>query len=306
MLWDEAVQGYWLHRRRELSPNTVADYSNTFRQFGDFVGDREVESIATDDCNAFLNELADRGMATKTISNAWTALSSFWTWAEDALGLAHPLRGRISPPSVRRPAIEPYSLAQIRAMLQACDRASSWQTRGGRRAESRRPTALRDRAIILVLVDTGVRASELCELEIGDYHVDSGRIRVRHGKGDKERLVYAGEAARRAIWRYLLQRREARSHDPLFATASGRHLTRDNLLKLIKRVAERAQVGGANVHRFRHTFAIQYLRNGGSVLALQQALGHERMETVRIYAKLAASDLEEMQRSASPADRWRL
>lgn len=83
-------------------------------------------------------------------------------------------------------------------------------------------------------------------------------------------------------------------------------MTRDNLLNLVVRIAKRAGVRGANVHRFRHTFAIQFLRNGGSVLALQDALGHERMETVRIYAKLAEVDLQAMQRAASPADGWEL
>lgn len=306
MDWAQVVEGFWLHRRREVSAATVRDYDNTFRQFGAWVGDVQFEALGPDEVNGFLNHLAELGRAPKTIANAWTALSSLWTWAETALGVEHALRGRIKPPKVRRPVIEPYSMEQVRAMLGACDAASSWATRGGRRAQSRRPTALRDRAILLVLVDTGLRASEVCALQARDYDPESGRLLVRHGKGDKERVVYAGEGCRRALWRYLVQRQEARQRDPLFATASGRAMTRDNLLNLVVRIAKRAGVRGANVHRFRHTFAIQFLRNGGSVLALQDALGHERMETVRIYAKLAEVDLQAMQRAASPADGWEL
>ena len=83
-------------------------------------------------------------------------------------------------------------------------------------------------------------------------------------------------------------------------------LNRGALLLLIKRLAERAQVPNADVHRFRHTFAVNFLRNGGNVLELQRLLGHEKLDTVNIYVRLAQSDLSAAQRIASPADKWRL
>lgn len=89
-------------------------------------------------------------------------------------------------------------------------------------------------------------------------------------------------------------------------TAAGGHLTRQNLRKMIAAAGVRGCVQKAGVHRFRHTFAINFLRNGGNVLALQDLLGHESMSTVRIYAKLAELDLAAAQRKASPADNWRL
>lgn len=75
---------------------------------------------------------------------------------------------------------------------------------------------------------------------------------------------------------------------------------------MIVATAARAGVSHANVHKFRHTFAITFLRNGGNVLELQKLLGHERMETVRTYAELAAMDLANAQAHASPADNWGL
>lgn len=305
MEWDEAVAGYWLHRRRDVSVNTFNDYDRTFRRFGESVTGKCVAEIGTDDVRRFLNAMAEAGNKPKTIANAWTALSAFWTWAEKALQLKHVVRGQVPPPRVRKPAIEPYARAQVKALLAACETAGDWVSRGGRPVKSKRPTARRDRAMLLVLLDTGVRASELCGLTVNDYESSSGRLRIRMGKGGKDRAMFCGEAAQRALWRYLTDRRGAKPSDPLFATASGRHLTRDNLLKLIVRIAGRAGVSNANVHRFRHTFAIQFLRNGGSVLALQAALGHERMETVRIYARLSEVDLQAAQRSASPADCWK-
>ena len=134
----------------------------------------------------------------------------------------------------------------------------------------------------------------------------------RHGKGDKARVVFAGHATRQAIWRYL-QDRMRRSQvsqlhrsKPLFCTSTGQHLDRSQLLHMIRNCAQRAGVAGANVHRFRHTFAVTMLRNGASAFVVQQLLGHEDMATVRVYIKLAEIDLEQAMRAASPADAWRL
>jgi integrase/recombinase XerD len=83
-------------------------------------------------------------------------------------------------------------------------------------------------------------------------------------------------------------------------------MQRTGLRLLISRIGLRAGVPDAGVHRFRHTFAVNFLRNGGNLLALQDLLGHKRLDTVRIYAKQAEVDLERQQKGASPADRWRL
>ena len=159
---------------------------------------------------------------------------------------------------------------------------------------------------MLVFLDTGVRVGELVALQIKDYESKRGQLTIRHGKGDKKRVVYLGETAKRALWRYLNTRRGAKQRNPLFTTRTGRPMDRAGVRMMIVRAGERAGVPHAGPHRFRHTFAINFLRNGGNMLALQQILGHEQMDTVRIYAQQAAVDLQRAQRSASPADNWRL
>src|SRR5690606_25728239 len=111
----------------------------------------------------------------------------------------------------------------------------------------------------------------------------SGKLTIRHGKGNKRRYVFLGQSARQIVWRYLATRKRQRPNDPLFATRIGTPIDRYALLNMVSRTAARAGVSGANVHKFRHTFAITFLRNGGNVLQLQKLLGHERMETLRIY-----------------------
>ena len=154
--------------------------------------------------------------------------------------------------------------------------------------------------------ETGIRASELCNLSMSDYNQKQGRLHIRHGKGDKERVVFISDTCKRHLWRYLATRPEAKPADPLFATGNNTHMERDTLFKMVRSTAERAGVHHAFIHKFRHTFAINFLRNGGNVIELQSMLGHERLDTIRIYVKLAEVDLANAQRRASVADNWRL
>lgn len=108
-----------------------------------------------------------------------------------------------------------------------------------------------------------------------------------------------GQASRKAIWKYLSTREPApKPQEPLFATRTGTHIDRNALGNLIESCAKRAGVEHAYPHRFRHTFAITFLRNGGSPLELQALLGHEKLDTVNIYVRLAQVDLQEAQKYA--------
>ena len=98
-------------------------------------------------------------------------------------------------------------------------------------------------------------------------------------------MVFLGQAGQRALWRYLVERDELAPGAPLFTTASGRAMEVGTVRNMIMRCGERCGVLGASPHRFRHTFAINFLRNGGNILALQDLLGHSSMEMVRRYAR---------------------
>lgn len=302
-----ALEGYWLARRRDFSKHTIADYALTFRRFAAFIGSQPAAEITARDINRFLDKAKTKHqLGNKTLANMWTALSSFWTWAEDELRIPHPMRGVIHLPEYKRPPIEPYTKHEIIAMLHATQQAAAWRTKTGRRITSRRPTALRDYTMIVMLIDTGLRAAELCDLLVSDYEQDTGRIIVRHGKGNKRRTVYLGNTGRKYLWRYMVDRAGVKSSEPLFITRNGSALTPGELLNMIVATADRAGVSHANVHKFRHTFAINFLRNGGNVLELQRLLGHEKMDTLRIYVELAQMDLANAQAHASPADNWGL
>ena len=307
MNWNTAVEGFWITRRRSLSKATRLDYDLTFRRFGDWIADADIAAITPAQINTFLEHLEDDlGLAPKTVLNAWIALSSFWTWATDELHVPHIVRQVERPDAKPRP-MQAYTEDEVRRLLAATARMKVYDRRNQRLVDGRRGTALRDTTIILVLLDAGLRVSELCALQLRNYDRTAGRLLIEHGKGDKQRVVYLGQSARRALWRYLATRPDARQTAPLIASSRDEQpLDRNAVQKLINRLGTRAGVSGASPHRFRHTFAINFLRNGGNMAALQDLLGHSTLEMVRRYARLAEVDLAEAQRVASPVDKWGL
>jgi len=309
MRLQEAIDGYWLENRSQLATSTIPSYQWALRLFTDYIdAEREISTITSDDVRRFLSYLKDdKQLSGKSRSNIWVVLSSFWSWAEKepAVKAKHIIRDVIQQPTFIRKKIVPYTQAEVVAMVQACERSAAWTTRNGHTTDSNRDTALRDKAILILFLDTGLRASELCSLKIKDFNRANGFIDVL-GKGSKERVVVAEANAQKALWRYLATRPKAKPDDPLFATRTNQHLNKDSLRHLVQRIADRVGVKGATLHKFRHTYAITFLRSGGTPLELQRALGHENLDTVSIYVNLSASDMQEAQRRASPANAWRL
>lgn len=307
MKWQDALEGYWLAKRLNFSEHTIADYELTFRRFGRWIRNCDVEEIGPADVQAFLAHLRDDlGLSKKTIQNHWTALSSFWTWASDMLETPHIMR-KVERPKYRRKIQQPFTEDEVRRLVAATATFRSYSPQYDEYVDAGRQTAKRDIAIMVLMVATGIRLGELVALDIRDYDRQRGRIVVRHGKGDKQRILFVGETAKQYLWRYLVaDRRNAGQAEPLFTTREGRRMDNSSVRLMVRRAGKRAGVTGATPHRFRHTFAINFLRNGGSLLELQDLLGHEKLDTVRIYARLAEVDLESAQRRANVADIWRL
>ena len=305
MKLSHAIRGYFLDRSLELAETTIVGYRHYFTLFVEFVGDKEIEAITRFDVIEFLNHLqATHSIGDHTLYDVRARLSTLWTWAAVELDIPN-IVARVAKPTYKEPEIIPYSQDEIRRLLKAAEYNAEWTARNGRKVRSKRSTATRDRAIIFTLLDTGLRASELCALTVGDYDEKRGRLHVLHGKGDKGRFVVTGKRTQKAIWRYMAQRPEAKDKEPLFDTGSGQHMTRVNLYHMIVGCGQRSNVKKAGVHRFRHTFAIEFLRNGGNVFQLQELLGHEDVRTVLTYVKVAERDIDSAGRH-SPADNWKV
>jgi integrase/recombinase XerD len=262
------------------SPHTILDYQTTFRKHSFFKENPPLASLSRDKLVTFFAWLQDgylsepdgvapRGkikLAPKSIANIHTNLSSFWSWAaQEGFVTANIIR-TIDPPPFTPPAIEPYSKEDVSLLLKACDSSRTWKTRPD--IANRRPSADRDRGIILTLLDTGVRASELCGVRFGDLNLGQNSLKVR-GKGPgtegKERIVFFGKRTGQAIWRCLVGRLDGiRAEDPVFTVGSAaypRLMSAAVLRKHLDRIGDKAGVRNVYPHCFRHTFAITYLRN---------------------------------------------
>jgi integrase/recombinase XerD len=311
MKLSQAIAGFWLEKKLSFSPNTVANYGYTFREFIDFVGDMDIEQITAIDIRRFLAHLAERPskrggkLSKRTVHDAWSPLSSLWTWAETELGIKHIIRGKVKQPDYGKRIIEPLTPEEIKRLVKATTHTRPWTAKQGKQAQTKRPTGDRDKAILLTLVDSGIRISELCALQLQDYDAGRGRLHIKHGKGDKERYAVVGVRTQKAIWRYLLARPDAKPVSPLFASREERPLRRDNLHHLLQQLGENAGVTNVHPHRFRHTFAVTFLRNGGNVMVLKELLGHESLQQVMEYVRIAEQDLAAGARH-SPVDNWRI
>jgi integrase/recombinase XerD len=292
MKLSHAVNGFLLFKSAEgLSPRTLETYRQRLDYLVQFLDDPEFSSIAGHDLTRFIDHLRNeyvpkrwtgntKPLTGRSLRNYWVAIRSLYTWASVELEVADV---RIPPPKTNCSHPDPYTHDEVQALFKAA-------------------RTLRDQAIILVLLDTGIRSSDLCGLRVSDVDLETGKVFVT-GKGSKERHCYLGATTRRSLWRYLVER-GSNPEEPLLTTQSGRPFTRSWLRRVVSNAGKRAGVANAYPHRFRHTFAVQFVRNGGDIFTLQMLLGHSSLEMVKHYARLAAIDAEQAHRRASPADNW--
>jgi integrase/recombinase XerD len=191
---------------------------------------------------------------------------------------------------------EIFSNEEIKRLFKACDQY---------------PQALAtwNKAIVKFLLDTGVRASELCELTADRIDERMRRVDVT-GKGMKDRYVVVSESTGQALWKYInFFRRPERGMKTgrVFLTYKGTALKPAELERMLRNLGERAQVEHVHPHRFRHTAGTLFYRNSnGNLFLTQQMLGHESPVTTRIYAKTYTEDLERVHENASPVSNWEL
>ena len=302
--FSKVLEGYYLAANaRRLSKDTIHDYSNTYRKFQSFLGeDPFIEDISVEHIREFL---AAQDVAKKTLLNYHIGLSALWTWAFNEKLVDDQIVRKVNRPRPEKRAIKPYSETEIREMLNSLRYSKAYHRPGKCETVHRLAHEDRNRAMILLLLDTGIRSSELCGLKIHHFDLKARFIRVM-GKGDKERILPFSARTGKALWRYLATREIDDLGRWLFVRQDDMDFDRNSLLKVFRVIGNRAGVSDVNIHRFRHTFAINFLRNGGDPWSLQMMLGHATLEMVKNYLALANADLEKNHKIASPVDNWRL
>jgi len=270
------------------SPHTINDYNVTFKKLLKTVGDIEMHLVEKKDIIDFL--ASQNGISAKTLRNYYANLSALWRWSVKEGHCRENILSQIQPPIAEKKVILPLTKTEIQAIITSAIDSSH---------------SLRDRAIVLLLLDTGIRASELCGLKIKDLNQTTKHI-VVFGKGRKERQIPISQITFSSIMMCIYSRGKVKKNEPLFLSNTDKKLTRDIYRNLINRLGNACGVSRVYSHLFRHIYAIQFLRNGGTIYTLQQILGHTTLDMAKRYLAIAQVDIDRDHLLASPITRRHL
>jgi len=241
----------------------------------------------------------------RTIQTYARSARAFFHWLVRRETIERSPFDRVVFPKVGKPLIRTIEPEEFEQLLLACTPPGEV----GRLADR---AAARNRAILWLLYDTGIRLAELCNLRLGDFDRKRGLLIVK-GKGSKERRIALGQNCLRHLLYYLERHRPndeelaewgSAGEDHLFLSETRLPLTVNGVTLLFARLKKRAKITDKRIspHIFRHTFAVRYLILGNDPFSLQELLGHEDLATVRLYMHMNDATLQEQKRKYSPGD----
>ncbi len=281
-----------------LADNSIHSYRNDLERYLKFVHNqlniKELAGVGHLHIEQFLEELSSLGLEVSSMARNVSSIRSFHEFAlAEGFAEANPAE-LIELPRTAKKLPDVLSPEEIDSILQKPDRT--------------RDADIRDAAILETLYGTGMRVSELVGLEKDNLYFEIGFIRVI-GKGNKERLVPAGEPAQQAIEHYIEVARPrfvnddnpGKSKNRLFLNQRGGPLSRVSIWSIVKKYAEKAGIK-KNVypHIFRHSFATHLLEGGADLRAVQEMLGHASILTTEIYTHVDRSLLHQVHREFHP------
>jgi integrase/recombinase XerD len=228
-----------------------------------------------------------------TIRGYGRSIQAFLAWAVREEYITSSQVGRITLPKEPSKIVNTFSPAQVKSLLDTCRGTGS---RGQR-----------DQTMLLLMLDTGLRLTEVINITVEDLHLAEGTIKVRIAKGNKERMVPVGSLLQKYLWKYLTAYRPKPLTDQthnLFLTTDGLPLKKSGVQQMLRRRGRAAGIAGVRCspHTVRHTFAKNYVLNGGDIFSLQKILGHSSLSTVKIYLNLFAVDVKAQHQRFSPVD----
>jgi integrase/recombinase XerC len=280
------------------SANTVKSYRRDLLSFRAFLMERGaatspdgtevcVAAIEPDHIRSYLTQLMRRATRA-TAQRHLAAIKSFFRHREVTAGAANPSRGLRSP---RREKHLPSILREN----EVGELIGDTPTDGDR-------AGMRDRTIVETLYSSGLRISELVALNWADLDLEMGMLRVRHGKGNKERIVPVGEPAIKAlnIWRRNMPV-DPDAGGAIFTNLRGGRITTRSVEMIVARMLARSGVPNRiTPHGLRHSFATHLLDNGADLRSIQEMLGHASLTTTQRYTHVSVKRLKEVYSRAHP------
>lgn len=277
----DAVEDFILSRHAiQCQPRTIQNYAYLLTQFAQWL---EAQGVTT--TTAITPRLVRAYLARFSDKSDWTArtvatrLKTFLRFLHAEGYLPEPIP--IDMPRLRERRLPFLTAEQVQRLLAFCNP--------------------REKAVVMLMVDSGLRRQEVCNLNRSDIDLKSGLVRVRQGKGRKDRITVIGATTRRALLRYWHTCPNQDEDAPAIQTDTGERLTGEGLRSLLRRLGERIGVH-VTPHMLRRSFATLALKAGLDVITLQAMLGHSRLETTRNYVQWLEDDILEA-RKHSPIDR---
>lgn len=279
-------------RAQELSEGTLRFYRDKLKLIDAHFsaqGIANISEITPLAIRTMLIALEADGHNRGGVHQVYRALKAFLNWYKNEESPANwidPLRN-IKPPKLPETPLQPIETKTIKKLISVCGNNF---------------TGIRDQALILFLLDTGARASEVVSLDCEDVDVVLGTVLIRSGKGNKFRTVVFGRKCRKALRSYLRVRNFPVS--AFWTTDDGDRLTYWGLNQVLRRRAKKAGIEKPELHSFRRAFALNCLRNGMDIYSLQRLMGHADLQVLRRYLAQTDDDLRLAHAKASPVDNW--
>lgn len=272
----------YLSAERGLATNTLDSYGRDIKNFVgylDTVGISNVNNVEQHHIIKFLSILKEDGLAGASLCRALIAIKVFFRFLKRERVIEKNPAALLDTPKVWQLIPEFLSYQEVEVLLAQPDVAS--------------PLGCRDKAIIELLYASGLRVSELCNLNIND--VDDIQVKV-FGKGSKERIIPVGKKAIEALDYYLLHHRESLGGDlkALFVTKNGKRIDRVTIWRMIKQHAKNGGITkNISPHTLRHSFATHLLDNGADLRLIQEMLGHVNIATTDRYTHISRRHLQD-------------
>lgn len=244
------------------SEKTIAQYIRQIKKLSDALGNKPFEKMDTYDIRYFLAMELERGVSDRTRENTRAYISAFFQWMlEDDVIQTNPV-AKLKPIKYADEIRKAFSEIEIDALRFACK-------------------SKKERAIVEVLLSTGVRVSELSSMLTTDIDLNMMTVHVVHGKGSKERTTYITPVAAKHLKAYLNDRKETGT--ALFYNKNHEPLNSGGIRVILNTIAKRANVNDVHPHRFRRTFATNLSKRGMEIQEIQKLLGHSNINTTMVY-----------------------
>ena len=294
--WAQVLDEYlaFLQIEKGLSPNSVNAYGSDLRQFGAFLKKNALawSAVTVENIEAYLSVLENQKLSARAKARKVASLRSFYNYLQGEGKIDHNPCAYLPSPKLPQKLPDILTEAEILALLAA--------------PTLDKLTGYRDRAMFEVLYGSGLRVSELVDLDVGDID-QMGFVRCL-GKGGKERIVPLGTYALQAAMKYIEFARPKlqRSHrqTALFLNTRGGRLTRQGFWKILRHWAKQAGIKkDISPHMLRHSFATHLLRGGADLRSVQEMLGHADLTTTQIYTHLDMGSLRDVYKRTHPRAR---